>query len=229
MADWCFVWCGCYAVPRPDDGSDAHTMSEIQAFTEEHVDGVASLYMRIRGQKQPPNAALRQYFLDLFLSNPWASAEMPTLVCVEKGKVVGALASCPGPWCSALNLSPPPSCRPSLPTRIVKGNPLALDYWRRPSTVRRNYRGLMALPDSSRPAGLLLELTPPICMRSTGSNSPAFRNRTNRPGPHWPRRPVAKADFRGRDRAARSASLHAAFASFASSGFAVSIESGVRR
>ncbi len=71
-------------------------MGEIQAFTEEHAHGVASLYLRAgRGQNRPPGEALTRYFSELFLSNPWATPEMPALVFVEKRQVVGSLGVLP--------------------------------------------------------------------------------------------------------------------------------------
>jgi hypothetical protein len=71
-------------------------MGEIQSFTEEHADGVASLYFRaIRGQNRPPGKSLAKYFSELYLSNPWASPEIPALVYLEKGKVVGSYGVVP--------------------------------------------------------------------------------------------------------------------------------------
>ncbi len=73
-------------------------MGEIQAFREEHANGAASLYLRaIRGQNRPPSKTLTEYFIELHLSNPWASPEMPALVYLDKGKVVGALGVLPRP------------------------------------------------------------------------------------------------------------------------------------
>src|SRR3569833_58153 len=71
-------------------------MGEIQAFTEEHADGMARLYLRsIRGQTRNPGEALPRYFRDLFLGNPWASPEMPALVYIDNGKIVGGLGVLP--------------------------------------------------------------------------------------------------------------------------------------
>src|SRR5271157_3686457 len=73
-------------------------MGEIQAFAEEHADGVARLFFRAaRGQNRPPGVTLPRYFTELHLSNPWASPEMPALVYLEKGKVVGTLGVLPRP------------------------------------------------------------------------------------------------------------------------------------
>ncbi len=71
-------------------------MGEILAFTEEHANGVANLYLRaIRGQNRPPGEALRRRFSELYLSNPWATPEMPALVYVDQGKVEGFLGVLP--------------------------------------------------------------------------------------------------------------------------------------
>lgn len=71
-------------------------MGEVQNFTEEHADGVARVYLRaVRGQDRPPGKSLPKYFSDLHLSNPWASEEMPALVYLDKGKLVGALGVLP--------------------------------------------------------------------------------------------------------------------------------------
>jgi GNAT superfamily N-acetyltransferase len=73
-------------------------MGEILAFTEEHANGVASLYFRaIRGQNRPPGKTLPKHFAEFHLANPWASPEIPALVYLEKGKVVGALGVLPRP------------------------------------------------------------------------------------------------------------------------------------
>jgi hypothetical protein len=71
-------------------------MGEIQSFTEEHADGAARLYLRsVRGQNRAPGKSLVEYFSQLHLSNPWASPDIPALVYLEKGKVVGALGVVP--------------------------------------------------------------------------------------------------------------------------------------
>jgi Acetyltransferase (GNAT) domain len=71
-------------------------MGEVQSFTEEHADGVATLYFRnIRGRSQPPSKNLAKYFSELYLSNPWASPDIPALVYLEKGKVVGSYGVVP--------------------------------------------------------------------------------------------------------------------------------------
>lgn len=71
-------------------------MGEVQSFTEEYADGVASLYFRaVRGQNRPPGKSLPKYFSELHLSNPWASPEMPALVYLDNGKVVGTLGVMP--------------------------------------------------------------------------------------------------------------------------------------
>jgi hypothetical protein len=71
-------------------------MGEVRSFTEEHADGAARLYLRaVRGQNRQPGKSLAEYFCQLHLSNPWASPEMPALVYLEKGKVVGTLGVVP--------------------------------------------------------------------------------------------------------------------------------------
>ncbi len=71
-------------------------MGEVQSFTQEHAEGVARLYLRaVRGQNRPPGKSLQEYFSQLHLSNPWASPEIPALVYLEKGKVIGALGVLP--------------------------------------------------------------------------------------------------------------------------------------
>ena len=71
-------------------------MGEIQVFTEEHAEGAARLYLRaVRGQDRPPGKELPEYFRQLHLTNPWASPEMPALVYLEKGKVIGTIGVVP--------------------------------------------------------------------------------------------------------------------------------------
>ena len=71
-------------------------MGEVQSFTEEHAEGVARLYFRsVRGQDREPGKTLPAYFTELHLHNPWATPDVPALVYIEKGKVVGALGILP--------------------------------------------------------------------------------------------------------------------------------------
>jgi len=71
-------------------------MGEVRNFTEEHATGTARLYLRaVRGQDRPPGKGLVEYFGQLHLSNPWASPDMPTLVYLEKGKLVGVIGVVP--------------------------------------------------------------------------------------------------------------------------------------
>jgi Acetyltransferase (GNAT) domain len=73
-------------------------MGEVKVFTEELADGVARLYLRaVRGQIRAPGEALPKYFRDLHFSNPWTSTDMPTLVYLEKGEVVGTIGVVPRP------------------------------------------------------------------------------------------------------------------------------------
>jgi len=71
-------------------------MVEIRAFTEEHVRAAADLYLRsMRGQNRPAPVSLQDYFREIFFGNPWVTAEIPSLVCLEKGKLVGFLGIIP--------------------------------------------------------------------------------------------------------------------------------------
>jgi hypothetical protein len=71
-------------------------MGEVQNFTEEHADGVARLYLRaVRGQDRAPGKSLPAYFSHLHLNNPWVAPDMPALVYLEAGKVVGMLGVLP--------------------------------------------------------------------------------------------------------------------------------------
>lgn len=73
-------------------------MGEIRAFAEEHVRDATGLYMRsMRGQNRPATEALQNYFREIFFGNPWATPEIPSLVCLEKGKLVGFLGVIPRP------------------------------------------------------------------------------------------------------------------------------------
>src|SRR5579863_3678051 len=72
-------------------------MGEIQSFREEHAEEVARIYLRAgRGKDRPPGKSLPEYISQIHLSNPWATPEIPSLVYLEKGKVVGALGLLPG-------------------------------------------------------------------------------------------------------------------------------------
>src|ERR1035441_4638884 len=44
-----------------------------------------------------PGKALPKYLCDIFLANPWASPETPTLVYLEGGKIVGMVGVLPRP------------------------------------------------------------------------------------------------------------------------------------
>lgn len=72
-------------------------MGEVQSFKEEHAEDVARIYLRAgRGQDRHPGKSLPDYICRLHLRNPWASPDIPSLVYLEKGKVVGALGILPG-------------------------------------------------------------------------------------------------------------------------------------
>src|SRR5579863_4394758 len=73
-------------------------MTEFHPFSEEFADATATLYFRaMRGQSRQPSAALAEYFCEILLRNPWATPGVPSLVCVEKGKVIAALGVVPRP------------------------------------------------------------------------------------------------------------------------------------
>jgi hypothetical protein len=72
-------------------------MGEVQSFREEHAEEVARIYLRAgRGKDRAPGKNLTEYISQLHLANPWATPEIPSLVYLEKGKVVGALGVLPG-------------------------------------------------------------------------------------------------------------------------------------
>jgi hypothetical protein len=71
-------------------------MSEIRAFTEEHLAEVATLYVkRMRGKPGVGSASLQDYFREIFLANPWATADIPSWVYIEQGKIEGFLGVVP--------------------------------------------------------------------------------------------------------------------------------------
>lgn len=73
-------------------------MDEIRIFNEDHVSDAASLYLKAgRGQFRPAPQALEDAFRESFLTNPWVSPEMPSLVYMEKGKLVGFAGVIPRP------------------------------------------------------------------------------------------------------------------------------------
>lgn len=73
-------------------------MTEIRPFSEEFASATATLYFRaMRGQSGQPSAALAGYFCEILLGNPWATPEIPSLVCLENGKVIAVLGVVPRP------------------------------------------------------------------------------------------------------------------------------------
>jgi hypothetical protein len=71
-------------------------MGEIRVFTEEHVRDVADLNLKaIRGRKEPSGPGLQNGFRDIFLNNPWVTPDIPSLVYLEQGKLVGFLGVIP--------------------------------------------------------------------------------------------------------------------------------------
>jgi hypothetical protein len=73
-------------------------MDEIRTFKEEHVTDAANLYLKaVRGQSRLAPLALVDQVRDSFLRNPWVSSEIPSLVYMEKGKLVGFMGVIPRP------------------------------------------------------------------------------------------------------------------------------------
>src|SRR5262245_61012132 len=74
----------------------AVAMGEIRPFTEEFVAEAADLSLKVlRGRKGPSTPALQKGFRDIFLQNPWASPDIPSLMYLEGGKLVGFLGVVP--------------------------------------------------------------------------------------------------------------------------------------
>ena len=73
-------------------------MGEIRPFTEEFASAAAALFFRaMRGKTRPPGTALPKYFCDILLDNPWATPDIPSLVYLEKGTLIGTLGVVPRP------------------------------------------------------------------------------------------------------------------------------------
>jgi hypothetical protein len=73
-------------------------MGEIQPFSEEFASAAATLFFRaMRGQTRPPGADLPRYYCDVLIHNPWATPEIPSLVYLENGKMIGMLGVIPRP------------------------------------------------------------------------------------------------------------------------------------
>src|SRR4030081_544675 len=71
-------------------------MGEIRPFTEEFASEAAALYVRaMRGQSAPPRESLSKYFCHILLSNPWFTPDIPSLVYLDKGQLVGFLGVIP--------------------------------------------------------------------------------------------------------------------------------------
>lgn len=71
-------------------------MGEIQAFREEHLPEVASLFMRrMHGKPVQGPVALQNHFRDIFLTNPWATPDIYSRVYFNKGQVAGFLGVVP--------------------------------------------------------------------------------------------------------------------------------------
>lgn len=73
-------------------------MTEIRPFQEEFCGAAATLHMQaMRGQSREPAPALAQYFRQVLLENPWVTPEIPSLVCLENGRLIGMLGVIPRP------------------------------------------------------------------------------------------------------------------------------------
>ena len=71
-------------------------MNEIRSFTAADAVDVADLYLKVmRGQNRPSGPALQRYFCEMLLENPWASPDVPSLVYLSAGKIVGFLGVIP--------------------------------------------------------------------------------------------------------------------------------------
>lgn len=71
-------------------------MGKVRPFTDEHAAEVAALYFRaMRGSNKVPGPALAQYFRDILLRNPWVATDIPSLMYVDEGRVLGFLGVIP--------------------------------------------------------------------------------------------------------------------------------------
>jgi hypothetical protein len=73
-------------------------MEEIQIFREEHARDVANLYLKVaRGKPRPAPPSLIDAVQEIYVRNPWIAADIPSLVYMDKGKLVGFLGVLPRP------------------------------------------------------------------------------------------------------------------------------------
>jgi len=71
-------------------------LSAVRPFAEDDVPQVADLNWRVLHDGEGPSPpALRSYFQELFLHNPWFDKALPSLVYEDKGKIVGFLGVVP--------------------------------------------------------------------------------------------------------------------------------------
>lgn len=71
-------------------------MGEIREFAEEHIPEVADLHMKVmRGRRDRASEASRKYFREIFFTNPWVSPELPSLVYLDNGGIVGFMGVIP--------------------------------------------------------------------------------------------------------------------------------------
>jgi hypothetical protein len=72
--------------------------SAVCGISEEHIGDAANLYLKVvRGQARQAPRSLRDAFRETLLDNPWASPEIPSLVYLDSGKLVGFLGVIPRP------------------------------------------------------------------------------------------------------------------------------------
>jgi hypothetical protein len=64
-------------------------MDEIRTFEESHIQDVANLEARIFHGRRKAGSALCEYVAEIFLRNPWRDHELPSLVYMHGGKIVG--------------------------------------------------------------------------------------------------------------------------------------------
>lgn len=71
-------------------------MSNIRPFVERDTDVIAELYSRVFGATHPyPPDAMRAYFRELFLENPWRGDGLPSLIYEEGDRIIGFLGVVP--------------------------------------------------------------------------------------------------------------------------------------
>lgn len=71
-------------------------MGEIRRFEESHIPDVAALELKTfhNSTVRPPDRLLR-YFQEIFFENPWRDEQLPSLVYIHNGQIVGFLGVIP--------------------------------------------------------------------------------------------------------------------------------------